>query len=180
MSQAAPNHRSESYPQPSHQKTLRKLFVINNINNNNQNAQRFEVELFFESDLLEKALLAQADLIYLRSMLAYHPFGQHVADELAGQLRARGRGLGGVRSPRGLAKTLANAAITGGVDGWVYESQEAALRASRLLAKQREATWVANRHKDKQEDAARLAAGPSPALLAAREYRRTLPGAVKK
>jgi hypothetical protein len=185
MIQALSKQQSaESYPQSCSKNTLRKLLLVPiSLTNNNQNAQRFEPSLFFENDLVEKGLLTTADLSYLHGNLACHPFGQVVADELAGQLRARGRGLGGVRSPRGLAKTLLAAAMAAGVDGWAYESQEAAVRAARLLAARRDAEWHAKKMQEAQEaqeSAARFAAGPSPAMLAAREYRRNLPGVVKK
>jgi hypothetical protein len=181
MSQVAPNHRPESYPQPSPQKTLRKLLLVPSLtNNNNKNAPRFEPAIIFESDLITKGLLNESDLTYLENMLAHHPLGQVVGDELAGQLRARGRGLGGVRSPRGLAKTLLRAAILVGVEDWVYEGEEAALRSSRCAASVREAERLACRKEEEEREVARRAAGPTSTSIEAKARVRAMLEEMKK
>lgn len=74
----------------------------------------------------------QAEQQHLSQFLQFHPHGQAVADEVAGQLRARGRGPQGVRSPRGLAVRLARVAMEQGIQDWYFHEDEAALRAQRV------------------------------------------------
>lgn len=80
--------------------------------------------------------LTQAEREYLSQLLAYHPHGQAVADELVGQLRARGRGAQGVRNPRGLAARLARVAMEQGVGNWYFYKDEATLRAQQVQQRQ--------------------------------------------
>lgn len=76
--------------------------------------------------------LTQAERQHLSQLLAYHPHGQAISDEVAGQLRARGRGAQGIRNPRGLAARLALVAMERGIHDWYFHEDEAALRAQQV------------------------------------------------
>ncbi|KRB27806.1 hypothetical protein ASD94_08455 [Acidovorax sp. Root70] len=103
------------------------LVVVNtkNNNNNNNNAARSAAPPLCFS---EGSALSQSEKEHLENLLSYHPEGQAIVDELAGQLRARGRGPGGIRNPRALAARLAREATARGVGLWYYHLDEAALR----------------------------------------------------
>lgn len=76
--------------------------------------------------------LTKAEQQHLSHLLKFHPHGQAISDEVAGQLRARGRGAQGIRSPRGLAARLARVAMEQGIQDWYFHEDEAALRAQRV------------------------------------------------
>lgn len=67
--------------------------------------------------------LSDPERSFLSTFLSNHPDGQLIADELAGQIRLRGRGRGGIRNPRALAALLAREATTHGTHFW-YNHQE--------------------------------------------------------
>lgn len=115
----------QSYPQSNENRETGKLLVVVNKTNNNA-ARSAAPGLKFA----EGSGLTQAEREHLANLLQYHPHGQAIADELAGQLRARGRGLSGIRSPRALAARLVREATAHGVGLWHYWPDEAERRAS--------------------------------------------------
>ncbi|MGN8004031.1 hypothetical protein ACTJKQ_12635 [Acidovorax sp. 22279] len=118
----------KSYPQPEEVGETGKLLVVVNTknNNNNNNAARSAAPVL---SFANGSGLTQAEQEHLSKLLQYHPHGQAIADELAGQLRARGRGGAGIRSPRALAVRLAREATIRGVGLWYYCLDEADRRA---------------------------------------------------
>lgn len=73
--------------------------------------------------------LTQAEQQHLSHLLQYHPHGQAISDEVAGQLRTKGRGAPPrIGNPRGLAARLARVALERGVEDWYFCLDEAALR----------------------------------------------------
>ena len=115
----------KSYPQPDESGETGKLLVVV-INKNNNNAARSAAPAL---SFAAGSGLSQAEREHLTNLLQYHPHGQAIADELAGQLRARGRGPAGIRSPRALAARLAQEATARGVGLWHYHGDEAERRA---------------------------------------------------
>ena len=65
---------------------------------------------------------------FLCESLAQHAEAQLIADEVAGQVRQRGRGKAGIKSPRALAALLARVAIAHGTESWHYWQDEEELR----------------------------------------------------
>jgi len=123
----------QSYPQSDDSRETGKLFVVVDNNNNNNAAQRAASAISFASG----SGLSKVEQEHLANLLEYHPHGQAIADELAGQMRARGRGLGGIRSPRALAARLTKEATARGVGLWYYwqdEAERRALQPSRVAA----------------------------------------------
>lgn len=116
----------KNYPQPGE---TGKLLVVVNKNNNNNAALRAASAISFASG----SGLSEAEREHLAQLLLYHPHGQAVADELAGQLRARGRGPAGIRNPRALAMRLAREATAHGVGLWYYWQEESERRAMQNL-----------------------------------------------
>lgn len=118
------------YPQSEEmgeRETGKLLFLFHK--NNNNTVRRAVPALRFASG----SGLTQAERERLENLLAAHPQGQTIVDELAGQLRARGRGPGGIRNPRALAARLAREATIRGVWLWYYCLEEATLREAELL-----------------------------------------------
>ncbi len=72
--------------------------------------------------------LTDQERTFLHGFLACHPEAQIILDELAGQLRQRGRGPRGIRSPRALAALLVREARAHGTESWYHWQDEAELR----------------------------------------------------
>lgn len=124
------NLSKRSCPQADDLGETGKLLVVvvnskNNNNNNNNAARSAASDLSFA----DGSGLTQAEQEHLVNLLKYHPHGQSIADELAGQLRTRGRGSEGIRNPRALASRLIKEATVHGVGLWYYWPDEAKRRA---------------------------------------------------
>lgn len=72
--------------------------------------------------------LTDPEKAFLSRFLAHHAAAQIIVDELAGQVRQRGRGQRGIQSPRALAALLAREAMTNGTAFWYNWQDEAELR----------------------------------------------------
>lgn len=72
--------------------------------------------------------LTDPEKAFLSRFLAHHAAAQIIVDELAGQVRRRGRGQRGIQSPRALAALLAREAMTNGTAFWYNWQDEAELR----------------------------------------------------
>ena len=72
--------------------------------------------------------LTDSEKSFLSRFLAHHAAAQTIVDELAGQVRQRGRGQSGIKSPRALAALLAREAMTHGTAFWYHWQDEAELR----------------------------------------------------
>lgn len=117
---------AKSHPQSEEGGETGKLLLLVNKYKNNNNAERSAAPVL---SFANGSGLTQAEQEHLSKLLQYHPHGQAIADELAGQVRARGRGGAGIRSPRALAARLATEATTRGVGLWYYCLDEADRRA---------------------------------------------------
>lgn len=72
--------------------------------------------------------LTDSEQSFLCASLARHSEAQLIADELAGQMRKRGRGQKGIRDPHALASLLAREALANGTQYWYHWQAEAELR----------------------------------------------------
>lgn len=116
----------KSSPTPVEGGETGKLLLLVDKYKNNNNAERSAAPVL---SFANGSGLTQAEQEHLSKLLQYHPHGQAIADELAGQVRARGRGGAGIRSPRALAVQLAREATIRGVGLWYYCLDEAERRA---------------------------------------------------
>lgn len=79
-------------------------------------------------EFAQECPITDSEKAFLSRFLAYHPAAQTIVDELAGQVRQRGRGNRGIKSPRALAALLAREAIAHGTEFWYHWQNEAELR----------------------------------------------------
>ena len=96
-----------------------RLFLVRN-----EHQDPAEIQLEFAHD----CAITDSEKAFLSRFLAHHPAAQIIIDELAGQVRQRGRGKHGIRSPRALAALLAREAIAHGTEFWYHWQDEAELR----------------------------------------------------
>ena len=96
-----------------------RLFLVGN-----EHPDPAEIQLEFAHD----CAITDSERAFLSRFLAYHPAAQIIVDELAGQVRQRGRGKPGIKSPRALAALLAREAIAHGTEYWYHWQDEAELR----------------------------------------------------
>ena len=90
----------------------------------NENPSPTQIQLEFSPG----CPLTDSEKSFLSRFLAKHAAAQTIIDELAGQVRQRGRGKHGIRSPRALAALLAREAIAHGTEFWYHWQDEAELR----------------------------------------------------
>lgn len=79
-------------------------------------------------EFAQECPITDSERAFLSRFLAYHPAAQTIVDELAGQIRQRGRGQRGIQNPRALAALLAREATRCGTDYWYNWQPEAELR----------------------------------------------------
>ena len=79
-------------------------------------------------EFAQECPITDSERAFLSRFLEYHPAAQTIVDELAGQIRQRGRGQRGIKSPRALAALLAREAMTHGTAFWYHWQDEAELR----------------------------------------------------
>lgn len=96
-----------------------RLFLVRK-----ENPTPTEIQLEFAHE----CPLTDSERAFLSSYLAYHPAAQTIVDELAGQIRQRGRGQRGIQNPRALTALLAREATRCGTDAWYNWQAEAELR----------------------------------------------------
>lgn len=120
----------ESYPQPAESEETGSLLVgcFNKQQTNNNKQKNAALHAASVINFAADTGLTQVECRHLAQVLQFHPAGQTIADELAGQVRARGRGPQGIRNPRALAQRLAKEATAHGVEKWRYAEIEAELR----------------------------------------------------
>lgn len=90
----------------------------------NEHQDPAEIQLEFAHD----CAITDSEKAFLSRFLAHHPAAQIIIDELAGQVRQRGRGKPGIKNPRALAALLAREATRCGTDYWYNWQSEAELR----------------------------------------------------
>jgi hypothetical protein len=122
----------KSYPQPEEKRETGSLLVgcFNKQQTNNNKQTNAACKAASAINFATGTGLTQVECRHLAQVLQFHPDGQTVADELAGQVRARGRGPEGIRNPRALAQRLAREATARGVERWRYAEVEAELRGA--------------------------------------------------
>ena len=96
-----------------------RLFLVRN-----EHQDPAEIQLEFAHD----CAITDSEKAFLSRFLAHHPAAQIIIDELAGQVRQRGRGKPGIKNPRALAALLAREATRCGTDYWYNWQSEAELR----------------------------------------------------
>ena len=96
-----------------------RLFLVRN-----EHQDPAEIQLEFAHD----CAITDSEKAFLSRFLAHHPAAQIIIDELAGQVRQRGRGKPGIKNPRALAALLAREATSCGTDYWYNWQAEAELR----------------------------------------------------
>ena len=96
-----------------------RLFLV-------RNEQRAPIQIQLEFGACTP--LTEHERTFLQRFLGCHPEAQIILDELAGQVRQRGRGPGGIRSPRALAALLVREARAHGTESWYHWQDEAELR----------------------------------------------------
>ena len=91
----------------------------------NENPSPTQIQLEFSPE----CPFTDSERKFLCESLAQHAeAAQLIADEVAGQIRQRGRGQKGIRSPRALASRLAIEAMAHGTASWYNWQAEAELR----------------------------------------------------
>ena len=96
-----------------------RLFLVRN-----EHQDPAEIQLEFAHD----CAITDSEKAFLSRFLAHHPAAQIIIDELARQVRQRGRGKPGIKNPRALAALLAREATSCGTDYWYNWQAEAELR----------------------------------------------------
>lgn len=134
-----------------------RLFLVRN-----EHPDPAEIQLEFAHD----CAITDSERAFLSRFLAYHPAAQIIVDELAGQVRQRGRGQHGIKSPRALAALLAREAIAHGTEFWYHWQDEAELREGGQVGQGTGATGAT--HEQQQPQPAPLPLARPETIAAAR------------
>ena len=100
-----------------------RLFLVRK-----ENPSRAQIQQLQQLEFAHECPITDSERAFLSRFLAYHPAAQIIVDELVGQVRQRGRGQSGIKSPRALASLLAREAIAHGTEFWYHWQDEAELR----------------------------------------------------